>query len=244
MKTITARGLVLREYEAGESDKRLLLLCKELGRITVYARGARKPKSKILALAQLFTYADFVLAAGRGFYSVTQGDIIESFYNLRADYDRLMAAHLIAEVCEKTVLENVSCDELLLLTLKSLSLLSKGKYPPMQISGVFLMRFFDFHGLRPQTDACAACNYAAPENMNYFSPEGILCTKCAKYKTAHPASKPALAAVSHILKSSLSESFGFKATDDILQEVMQIAIFLWDCHFGRELTCKWQSPNT
>ena len=105
MQTIKARGLVLREYEAGESDKRLLLLCKEHGRMMIYARGARKPKSKFMAAAQLFTYADYVITVGRGFHALAQAQVIESFYGLRTDYDRLTAAHLLAEVCEKTLLE-------------------------------------------------------------------------------------------------------------------------------------------
>jgi DNA repair protein RecO (recombination protein O) len=139
VKQIKVRGIVLREYAAGESDKRLVIFCKGVGRLLVYARGARKPTSRFMSAAQLFTYADFVLTKGNGFYSLAQAEIIESFYPLREDYDRLMAAHLVAEVCEKTLLDSIESDDLLRLVLKSLTLLAKGKVSPAQVATVFLL---------------------------------------------------------------------------------------------------------
>jgi len=235
MKTIKARGLVLKEYEAGESDKRLLLLCKGIGRILVYARGARKPKSKFMAAAQLFTYADFVLAQGNGFYSVTQADVIESFYNLRTDYDRLCAAHLMAEVCEKTLLETSNCDDLLLLTLKSLTRLAKGNLSPLQITDVFLLRFFSYYGLRPVSDFCAVCDLPLGDMTDgiFFGAEGIVCAKHKENSILF--SLPAAAALSFILDSELAQAFSFKADPAVLLVLQQAAKLMWDNHFEWEL---------
>ena len=164
----------MKEYEVGESDKRLLLLCKERGRVLIRARGARKPRSKFMAAAQIFTYSDFVLAEGRGFVSLAQADVIENFYDLRTDYDRLCAAYEIVDVCEKTVHENENCDDLLLLVLKSLSNLSRGKFQPRQIFAVFMLRFFDVSGLRPHTDECAVCKKIVAREI-FWGGEGVLC---------------------------------------------------------------------
>jgi len=244
------RGLVLREYEAGESDKRLVLFCKGQGRLMVYARGARKPTSKFMAAAQLFTYADFVLTQGSGFYALAQADIIENFYPLREDYDRLMAAHMIAEVCEKTMWDNLESDELLRLALKSLSVLAKGRTPPVQVSSVFLIRFFDVYGLRPQTDTCAVCNRLlakwseAGENvleLGSISARGkdvkfVLTAEgpvCDAHKPAvhQPLSNAVMSALQYILNSDLLHAFRFTAQDDVLAELNKAAMFLWKCHF-------------
>ncbi|MCL2841674.1 MAG: DNA repair protein RecO [Defluviitaleaceae bacterium] len=232
MKTIKARGLVIREFEAGESDKRLLLLCKGHGRIMVYARGARKPKSKFMASAQLFTYADFILAQGKGFYSVTQAEVIESFYHLRTDYDRLCAAHLIAEVCEKTLWDADNCDDLLLLTLKSLARLAKGKHLPLQVTGVFFARFFAYYGLRPQVEACVLCDTpleAMSAKEIFFGTEGIFCTHHGN--SCIRVSKFTAQALLYILDSSLGDAFHFHANQDILLELQQVAKLLWNAHF-------------
>jgi len=234
MQTIKARGLVLKEYEAGESDKRLLLLCKEHGRMLVYARGARKPKSKFMAAAQLFTYADFILTAGRGFHALTQAEVIESFYGLRTDYDRLTAAHLIAEVCEKTLLEDIACDDLLRLALKSLTHLSKPLLPPMHVIGVFFMRFYAYYGYAPEVDACVTCGHDV-ENGAFFSAEGLV---CAAHRPGYGIrlSMAAVHAIRHILGNDLTTAFRFKVHEDVLQELWQAARMLWRFHFEWKLT--------
>jgi len=233
MQTIKARGLVLREYETGESDKRLLLLCKEHGRMLIYARGARKPKSKFMAAAQLFTYADFVITVGRGFHALAQAEVIESFYGLRTDYDRLTSAHLIAEVCEKTLLENIACDDLLKLALKSLTHLSKPLLSPMHVVDVFFMRFYAYYGLAPEIDACVTCGTDV-ESGAFFSAEGLV---CAAHKPGYGIrlSRAAVLALRHILGNDLTASFHFKAHEDVLHELWQAARMLWRFHFEWKL---------
>jgi len=218
MKTIKVRGMVLKEYETGEADKRLLLLCKDVGRIMVYARGARKPRSKFLAAAQIFTYSDFILTQGQGFYSLAQADVIENFYNLRTDYERLCAAHFIVDVCEKTLWENSDCDKLLLLVLKSLSNLSKEKFFPAQIKIVFLARFFDFYGLRPNTNF-------NPDAKIFFGAEGL----CER--GGIPFSQAAAAAFAFILNSETSQAFSFAAHENVLHELHNAVDFFWKHHF-------------
>jgi len=236
MKTIKARGLVLKEYEAGESDKRLILLCKEHGRMMIYVRGARKPKSKFMAAAQLFTYADFVITVGRGFHALAQAEVIESFYSLRTDYDRLTVAHLIAEVCEKTLLEDIACDDLLQLALKSLSHLNKPHLPPMHIVGVFFMRFYNYYGLAPELTACVTCNTDV-ENEPFFSAEGLV---CAAHKPSYAIrlSKGTVLALRHIHEHSLSAAFHFNAHENILHELWAAARMLWRFHFDWKLVAE------
>ena len=233
METLKARGLVIREYEAGESDKRLLLLLKDHGRMMIYARGARKPKSKFMAAAQLFTYADFVITRGRGFNALAQAQVIQSFYGIRTDYDRLTAAHLLAEVCEKTVLEESSCDELLRLALRSLSHLSKPIFPPLQVTGVFFMRFYAYYGLAPETGACAQCGQDV-EHEAFFCAEGLV---CGAHKPGYGVklSRAAVFALRHILDSDLITAFKFKAHEEVLEELWQAAQMLWRFHFDWEL---------
>ena len=235
MKQIKARGIVLREYAAGESDKRLVIFCKGVGRLLVYARGARKPTSRFLSAAQLFTYADFVLTQGNGFYSLAQAEIIESFYPLREDYDRLMTAHLIAEVCEKTLLDSIESDDLLRLVLKSLSVLAKGKVPPAQVAAVFLLRFLDVHGLRPQTDACVVCETpAANMTQPCIGAEGVVCGS-HKPMAYRPVSPAALTAINFILDCELPRVFQFTATDDMIMGLRNVADLLCKYHFEWEI---------
>jgi len=234
VKTIKVRGLVLRVFDAGESDKRLLIFCKGHGRLMAYARGASKPSSRFMAAAQPFTYADFVLAQGAGFYSLTQVDMIENFYNLRTDYDRLMAAHQVTEACEKTLWDNLESDELLRLALKSLSVLAKGEVPPRQVSCIFLFRFFNAFGLRPQTDACVVCNTAVETKKMVLCEEGLVCD-VHKPAASSPISRTAITMLQHILDNDLALAFRFTAPEAACIELSRAAHMLWKCHFDWEL---------
>jgi len=233
MESIKVRGLVLKEYEAGESDKRLLLLCKEHGRMMIYARGARKHKSKFMACAQLFTYSDFVLTVGRNFKTIAQAEVIESFYGLRTDYDALTAAHFIVEICEKTLLEDTQCDDLLLLTLKSLGYLSKQKLPALQIASAFALRFFVFYGFAPEIHYCTVCGEAVDDNI-FFCAEGLI---CKKHKSGYSIalSSAGIFALRYIIDSDISHAFLFNARDDVIKQIWDTAIMLWRCHFEWKL---------
>lgn len=232
MKPIKVRGLVLSEYEAGESDKRLMIFAKGQGRLMVYARGARKPTSKFLAAAQVFTYADFVLTQGRGFYALAQAQVIESFYPLRQDYDRLMAAHRITRVCQQNLWDNLESDTLLWLALKSLAVLAKGEVPPLQVTNVFAMRFFDVSGLRPEVEHCIVCNAPVTGEVPMaICPEGLVCGshKPPLHRMLPPG---AVLGLQHILGSSLSGAYGFTASQEVLEALDSAATFIWDSHFG------------
>jgi DNA repair protein RecO (recombination protein O) len=237
VKTFKTRGLVLREYEAGESDKRLLLLCKNAGRLFVYAKGARRPKSKFLAAAQLFTYADLIITEGRGFHSLAQASVIESFYNLRADYDALCCAHVIAEICEKTVLENENCDELLQLTLKAFGYLCKTEppLPPLQILAVFMLRFFLWYGVAPGLDNCCVCGNEI--GLPFFCAEGLICNE---HKTTTAGefislTSPTLTALRYIFDNDFNKAFLFTVNESVVKELQHASFLIWRHHFDWEL---------
>ena len=231
MTTFKTRGLVLREYESGESDKRILLLCKGHGRLVVHARGARKVKSKFLAASQMLTYGDYVIVDGKHkqFLSLAQAEVIENFYPIRQDYDKLCYAQNILDVCEKTIPQNTPCDELLRLALKALQHISYNKMAPEQIVRVFLFRFFLFYGIAPEMECCSSCGDTLGTSA-LFGREGLFCLHCQSPE-AIPLSKAAQSAIRHILTSDLKSAFLFEVEETVLDELGYAAQIYWRGHF-------------
>lgn len=244
MDTFKARGLVLRESESGESDKRITLLCVNRGRLTVYARGARKVKSKFLAASQPLTYGDYIIADGGRFYSLNQAEVIEGFYPIREDYNKLCHAHYVLEICEKAVPDRAPCDALLKLALKTLQHISSSVITPSQAVDVFLFRFFLFNGIAPEMGCCCVCG-GETENMSdstldntaLFCDEGMVCSKCQSdleinSDTHISLSQNAREALRHMLSAELNQAFMFRASESVHEELALAGQLCWAKHFS------------
>ena len=91
-------GMVLSAATIGEYDKRIVLLTKERGRISAFARGARRPKSPLSAATEPFTFGEFYIYKGKDSYVIEQVEAKNYFPELRKDLDDLYMGLYFCEV--------------------------------------------------------------------------------------------------------------------------------------------------
>ena len=72
-------GMVLKAEPIGEYDRRIVILTKETGKISAFARGARKQGSRLLAATNPFCFGEFKLYVGRSSYNVMEAAISNYF---------------------------------------------------------------------------------------------------------------------------------------------------------------------
>lgn len=78
----TVTGMILSAMPVGEYDRRLVILTKEYGKITVFAKGARKPNSALIGVTRSFIFGTFEVYRGRESYTMYKASAKEYFENV------------------------------------------------------------------------------------------------------------------------------------------------------------------
>jgi DNA repair protein RecO (recombination protein O) len=99
--------MVLFSAPVGETDRRVVLLTKEQGRISAFARGACRPKSPLLAASRPFASGEFVLIPRKDSYSLYSASIREYFDALTQDFEGMAYGCFFMEEAGYFASENV-----------------------------------------------------------------------------------------------------------------------------------------
>ena len=217
--TFKDKGIVIKEYNTGEWDKNLVLLLADRGKVTVYAKGARNPKSKFHTSSQLFAWSEFVIFEGNGFLSLAQCSLLDTFYYLRLDFERLCCGTHMLELIDKMILPGMLCKNQLKLLFLSLKAMEKSENPRLVLI-MFEFKFFQMEGFSPMLDLCSVCKKPAG-SQGLFCGAGMVCGSCGRaYPEKASLSEAGLYAVKYILKTEGQKLFAFSLKKEDVDTLM------------------------
>lgn len=171
-------GIVIKTIPYGESNTIITLYTKELGKIGVMARGAKKPKSRFTSITQLFTYGIFVFQRGRGLGTLQQGEALSSFRHIREDLVKTAYAAYLAELLDRYTSEEEMKPDLFGWLKQALEYINYGIDPEV-ITFLFEIKMMKTAGIVPELSRCVSC-HAAEANFSFSIREGgFLCERCA-----------------------------------------------------------------
>ncbi len=139
-------GVVLSSMPVGEYDRRVVLLTKERGRITAFAKGARRPNSALLAVSCPFVCGKFFLYEGRSSYTLRSAEVIAYFNQLQQDLETLCYASYFTELADYYAKENLTAADMLNLLYLAFRALEKGQIPKVLVRHIFELRMMVIDG--------------------------------------------------------------------------------------------------
>lgn len=222
MANIVVNGLVCRYADYRDNDRMLTLFTREAGRVDAVARGCKRPKSKLMAVAQPFVYAEFELFSNKDKYSVNNAEIKESFYPLRSDLDSLTVATNLAALISGGSPPGEPNERLFSLLYYTVSFLAYSDCGAVDLSLCALLRYLNVLGYCPVITACARCGGdIRADKAAGFDPNagGALCAKCSR---GARVDRLALEAMRRMLIMEDADMHKVKLTDKLRSELEQM----------------------
>ncbi len=145
-ETVNLTGMILKATPVGEYDRRLVILTRERGKITAFARGAKRPGNQLMAVSRPFVFGQFHLFEGRESYSLQSAEISNYFTEIAQDVEAACYGSYFLEFADYYGRENVDGSEMLLLIYQSLRALLKPALPNSLVRVIFELRVMVING--------------------------------------------------------------------------------------------------
>ncbi len=186
-------GMILKQTPIGEYDRRVCLLTKEKGKISAFARGARRPGNRLAAATNPFSFGMFKLYAGRDSYTLSEAEIQNYFPELMTDYVGAYYGMYFAEVADYYTRENNDEREMLKLLYQSMRALCAPALSNELVKSIFELKAIVVNGEFPGVPNDRKLEESTVYTINY------------------------------IATSSIEKLYTFTVTDSVLQELRGVA---------------------
>lgn len=169
MSETTVTAIVIRRRDSGESDRRLTLLTRELGKVDAIAKGAKKSASRLAGSSDPLAVARMTLAKGKVNQFVTQAQPIRSYRGLRTDFERLSMALALVELYAAVLPWEEPMETSFDLLDKSLGAIESHGSPMVALVWAEL-KLLEESGYLPPFDRCVVSGAVVNEARPWLSP--------------------------------------------------------------------------
>lgn len=230
-------GMVLGSTMVGDYDKRLVILTKERGKITAFAKGARKPNSPYLGISEPFNFGTFTLLEGFDAYRLIGGEIKDYFLEVKNDIEGICYGTYFCDVLEYLCVEGIGDINMLNLLYMTLKALTKENIPNKMIQRIFELKVLAFDGEAMAAFSCASCKNEKVAAF-YLPVNGLICEECArKLEKVYFLTESTVFTLQYILSTSVDKLYTFQVSEIVFREMDTVI----EQYFGQHVTKKFNS---
>lgn len=165
---IIVTGIIIKSEPIGEYDRRVVILTKERGKISAFARSSRKPGNRLMAPTNPFSFGRFKLFAGRNSYTMSEADISNYFESLREDFEGAYYGMYFLEICDYYTRENNDELDMLKLIYQSLRALTSQAFSRKLVRSIFELKAIMINGEFPGASQEAGLQESTVYTVDYI----------------------------------------------------------------------------
>ena len=222
-QSIVVTGMILSAAPIGEYDKRVIILTKERGKISAFAKGARRQNSHLMGGTNPFSFGEFVLYEGRSSYNIMQANISNYFMELSTDFEGAYYGFYFMEFADYYTKEYNDEKQMLLLLYQTLRALSSKRIGRELVRCIFELKALVVNGEYPEVFRCVHCG--AVERGVVFSSKnrGLVCEECKRAADdGIVLSGSALYTLQYIVSSSIEKLYTFTVSEEVLKQLQKV----------------------
>lgn len=173
-------GFVLREFPYRESSKIIEIFTKDLGRISIYAKGVLRKNNRNLSTSLRFTKASYNLYKGKNdFYGIKESILLNSYSKSRKNFDIIIYKSAICDLLLRTI-DTMQKEIVYRLIDSCFVAFESASDNYLNIFLGFLIKYLSFSGFKPNLINCSECGIRIKSEPLYFSIKegGLICNAC------------------------------------------------------------------
>lgn len=216
-------GMVISSMPVGEFDRRVVLITKERGKISAFAKGARRLNSPLMGITRAFVFGTFQVYEGRTSYNIRSANITNYFEGVISDLDAVCYACYFAEIADYFCRENLDAANMINLLYVSLKALTHNQLSDKLVRFIYELKSIEINGECPDFFSCRNCGKT--EGLTFFSSSGLglYCNDCRTIpKDGIRLSQSTIYALQYIVSAPIDKLYTFTVTDDVLTELRMV----------------------
>ncbi len=229
-------GIILSSMPVGEFDRRLVILTKERGKISVFAKGSRRVNSPLCGVTRVFAMGNFELYEGRNSYDLKNATISNYFNELASDFDTVYYGYYFCELADYFTRENLDGGPFLnLLYCGFRALIAKAMNKDL-VRYVFEFKALVLNGEYPEVFLCRQCEKEVDDGVFSLYKQGVLCKECAgSAGDGIAVSGSTLYTLQYMVTISLDRLFTFNVSSEVLTELRMVINRLMSANVDKKL---------
>lgn len=233
---IKVMGMVIFSSPIGENDKRIVLLTRELGKVSAFVRGARRPGNHLMAASDSFAFGTFYLVRGRDSYTLVNAEISNYFRELATDITAAYTAYYFLELAEYYSVENQDASTMLNLIYAAFNALLNPKIDDALVRYVYELKMLVINGEYPDFFSCRVCGESDHIGGFSISGDGVVCRECMDCAgDVIELSESTVYTLQYVVCTDIGKLFTFTVSGEVLNELRMVMARCMNSYVDRKM---------